>query len=128
MKIVRLTTLTIAAAIGLSLITSVSVATEYTKQTSVTYFGRHATRPIEPSLQNREFIDFAPGANWSISGGSGGGPCLEDAAVLPEDDSTMRAIALVAVATGATLIVNVDNSLPTVLGRCQITTMYLAAQ
>ena len=110
-----------------SLGTCTAFATEYTVQTKLTYFGRQGTRPIQPSTENHDWLSFSS-ATWTVTGGSGGAVCPAGVAVLPEDEPTMRAIALAAAATGATVVINVDNSLPLVGSYCQVTTIYLAGQ
>ena len=100
-------------------------ATEYVKETTLTYVGAQGVMPIQSSTQNNVFINFSGNSVWSVNGGSGGSICPENAAVLPADDTIMRAVALAAIAAGATVQVAVDNSLPTVGSYCQVTMLYI---
>lgn len=100
-------------------------STEYTKQSTLTYVGRQGTRPVQTITEKREWISFPTGPVWAVSGGSGGSVCPEGSAVLPADDKGMLAIALAAIAAGATVVVNVDNSLPLVGSYCQVTAIYI---
>jgi hypothetical protein len=104
---------------------SLAWSTEYTKESTLTHVGRQGTRPVQPSTANREWISFPGGSVWAISGGSGGPVCAEGSAVLPEGDKSMLAIALAAIAAGATVVVNVDNSLPLIGAYCQVTAIYI---
>lgn len=112
---------------ALSVFSHPSEATEYVKEVTLTWVSAQATRPIQPSTQNHDLISFALGTGWSVSGGSGGSACSETSAVLPADNPTVRAIALAAIASGATVHVAVDNTLPMLGSYCQISMLSIKA-
>jgi hypothetical protein len=115
---VAVTLLAIAAPCG---------ATEYAKETTLAQIIAQGERPLQGSSQDLDFIKFTPGATWSVHGGSGAGVCSEAGAVLPTGNAMMRAMALAAIASGATVQVVVDNSFPLVDGWCQITLLAIKA-
>lgn len=103
------------------LATSLSAqATEYIKETTLTWASVQATRPVQPSTQNTFFISFPSGAIWTVNGGSGGPTCSDAAAILPADNATLRAVVLAAIAAGSTVSVAVDNTLPMSGAYCQV--------
>lgn len=116
--------LALAALMSLSA-SSASVATEFVKEATLSYVGAQATRPIQPSTENRDYVSINPGSNWTVNGGSGGVTCSEIAAYLPQDNSMMRAIALTAIATNATVQIAVDNTLAGVGSYCVITMLVI---
>jgi hypothetical protein len=87
--------------IGTLLHSSLSSATEYTKETTLTSVGVQGNRPVQTSTQNSLWINFSEGTVWSVNGGSGGAACPEGAAILPDDNAMMRAVALTAIASGS---------------------------
>lgn len=100
---------------------SSATAAEYNKRTTIVSFGAHDARPALPALANNDFIQLAEGA-WSP-----GGSCSQTSVVLPDNNPTMRAIALAAVASGATIYVTVDDTSPLIhagITICQVTTIY----
>ena len=98
-------------------------ATEYFKEVKLTYVSSQGNRPTSPMTQNHDFINFVVGPTWNLSGGTGGGTCAEAAAVIPADNPTMRAIALTAIAKGATVLASVDSTLPMVGPYCQLSAL-----
>ena len=108
------------AALGIAISFSANAA-EYGKQAAIESVGAHGTRPAHPALQTNDFIQLSAGSLWSANGGAA---CSETAVVLPAANPTMRAIALAAIASGASIWVTVDSSLPIIAGACQVTTIY----
>jgi hypothetical protein len=115
----------ITAALMPFAITSDAFATEYVKEATLSYVGAQATRPIQPSTENKDFISINAGSTWAVNGGSGGITCSDDAAYLPQGNSLMRAIALQAIATNATVQIAVDSTLPTIGNYCVITMLVI---
>lgn len=105
-----------------------AAATEYVGETMLTVVAAQATRPIQPSTDDYDFLNFTAGLTWSVNGGSGGQICSNIGAALPRANPMMRAIALAAVSSGAAVIVTVDNSLPWVASYCQVTTLSIKSQ
>lgn len=90
-------------------------------ETNDAHLAQRASGPTRADLQSEPSPDqFASGSVWSVNGGSGGGACNEAAAVLPDDDSFLQAIALTAIASGAVVEVAVDSTLPMLGVYCQV--------
>lgn len=100
-------------------------ATEFVKEATLSYVGSQATRPIQPSTENKDFISINPGSAWVVNGGSGGFACSEEVAYFPTGNALMRAIALSAIANNATVQIAVDNTLPTVGTYCVVTMLVI---
>jgi hypothetical protein len=110
----------ISLLILLTLSASQAGAAEFATQTTLQSASATATRPADPSANNREIIVVAPGTVWALHSGSGGMSCRTDGAVLPADNSMMRASALAAVSSRATVEIIIDTTLATVAGFCQV--------
>jgi hypothetical protein len=98
-------------------------ATEFSKEVAPLALETHApARPASPSTQSRQLLSLSASPSWSVHpGGNGGSLCNEEAALLPANDTTMRAIALAAIASGQRLYVVVDDTRPKIGNVCEIT-------
>jgi hypothetical protein len=102
---------------------SVVDAAEYVKEATLSWVQFESpTRPVNSAGEHRDFILFATGPGWSAYGGGGGPACTDAGAVLPLNNTTMRAVALTAIASKATVQVIADNTL-TVGSYCQVTVL-----
>jgi len=102
-------------------------ATEYIKTVALTNLGSQATRPVQTSTQDNDFVSFGVSPAWAVNGGSGGIGCPQGGAALPSGYPLLRAIALTAITTGASVIITVVDSLPTIGGYCQVTTLAIVS-
>ena len=106
--------------IAIWLFSASASSTEYRKEGSLIALEAHANRPASTSTQNREFLSLSADPAWIIHSGSGGTLCPETAAVLPLNNSILRAIALTAIASRATVFVIVDSTVTRVAGVCEV--------
>lgn len=106
-----------------------AMATEYVKETKLASFGASAERPAFAWGQNREVLVLPSSPGWTVSGGNGGSAsCSQTVVVLPSGNATIRAVALAAIATGATVLVYVDNTLPMLGDYCQVSSLSIEGQ
>jgi hypothetical protein len=124
------TTVTKATFAALVLVASFPVtATEYVKETKLASFSAAAERPAFAWGQNRELLVLPSSPGWTVSGGSGGSAsCSQTVVVLPGGNTTIRAVALAAIASGATVLVYVDNTLPMLGDYCQVSNLSIEGQ
>lgn len=102
-------------------ISSDVISSEYHKRgIHVVGVESQASRPAKPNLGNNDYLYIENGA-WS-----GPNSCQTDVLVLPESNATMKSIALAALASGKTVDVYVDDTLPLVAGVfCTITVLHI---
>ncbi len=102
-------------------ISASATAAEFTKESPLTWATVQGARPGQPSTQNTFMISLNNSV-WETSI-PGSGTCATETAIIPAGNEAMRALALAAIVSGAKVIVNVDNTLPTVSGICQVTVL-----
>lgn len=99
-------------------------ATEYTMDTTIRSVVSQGARPSSPNFQNKQFVGLPLTAAWTQHDGSGGTPCAQGVAVIPDDNPWMFSIALTAKNENKTIQITVDNTLPMTNGQyCQITSI-----
>lgn len=103
-------------------------ASEFREPTAPISLETHASfRPASPSVQGRELLGLNNDPWTPHSGGGGASVCNPQVAVLPQDNPTMRAIALAAMASGQQLSIVVDDTQVVFGNVCQVTLLTIMA-